>query len=66
MSSLVKLSLIGAIGGGLAKAVTTMPATQQNYTIEQCEAMMDGHLPYSLPKDFNFTGNVRRYYVAAE
>jgi hypothetical protein len=39
---------------------------QQNFTISQCEAMMDGHLPYSAPKDFEFTGNVRRYYVAAE
>ena len=27
---------------------------------------MNGHLPYSTPKGFEFTGNVRRYYVAAE
>ena len=67
-STLFYLSLLRVIGGVLAKPVSTMPSTlpQQNFTISQCEANMNGHLPYSTPKGFNFTGNVRRYYVAAE
>jgi hypothetical protein len=67
-SALPCLSFLGAIGAALAKPMSAMPSNlpQQNFTISQCEAMMDGHLPYSTPKDFEFTGNVRRYYVAAE
>lgn len=30
-----------------------------------CAARMDGQLPPFQPADFSFTGNVRRYYVAA-
>lgn len=33
---------------------------------EQCEARLDGQLPYYVPPNFAFSGNVRRYYVAAE
>jgi manganese oxidase len=31
-----------------------------------CSGHMDGHLPYYQPQGFKFSGNVRRYYVAAE
>ncbi|KAF4626427.1 hypothetical protein G7Y89_g11732 [Cudoniella acicularis] len=31
-----------------------------------CASQMDGKLPYYQPLGFNFSGNVRRYYVAAE
>lgn len=34
--------------------------------LEQCEAHLDGELPYYVPPNFSFSGNVRRYYVAAE
>jgi hypothetical protein len=27
---------------------------------------MDGRLPSPTPSDFHFSGNVRRYYIAAE
>jgi hypothetical protein len=27
---------------------------------------MDGQLPSTVPLDFHFSGNVRRYYIAAE
>ncbi|KAJ5625036.1 hypothetical protein N7510_001345 [Penicillium lagena] len=33
---------------------------------KQCEARLDGELPYYVPSNFRFSGNVRRYYVAAE
>jgi hypothetical protein len=33
---------------------------------EECEAHMDGELPYWVPSNFHFSGNIRRYYVAAE
>jgi manganese oxidase len=34
-----------------------------NYT---CSGHMDSQLPYYQPRGFNFSGNIRRYYVAAE
>jgi hypothetical protein len=34
--------------------------------IASCQAQMDGKLPYYTPEDFNFSGNIRRYYVSAE
>jgi extradiol dioxygenase family protein len=33
---------------------------------EQCKARLNGQLPYYVPPTFQFSGNVRRYYVAAE
>lgn len=62
------LPYLVVIGTVLGKPMSEMPSMlpHQNFTMSQCEAMMDGHLPYSTPKGFEFTGNVRRYYVAAE
>jgi manganese oxidase len=34
--------------------------------ISQCASQMDGSLPYYTPEGFNFSGNIRRYYVSAE
>lgn len=34
--------------------------------LKSCAVGMDGQLPSSVPIDFHFSGNVRRYYVAAE
>lgn len=34
--------------------------------LKSCSASMDGRLPSPTPSDFHFSGNVRRYYVAAE
>lgn len=31
-----------------------------------CAGSMNGQLPSATPADFHFSGNVRRYYVAAE
>ena len=31
-----------------------------------CSGYMDGRLPYYQPQGFNFSGNIRRYYIAAE
>ena len=52
------MSLLGVFGA-LATPI-------QNTTWPECTVKMDGHLPYSVPTSFNFSGNVRRYYVAAE
>jgi hypothetical protein len=55
--TLLSLSLLWA--GALAAPV-------QNSTWSACAAKMDDHLPYSVPTTFNYSGTVRRYYVAAE
>lgn len=34
--------------------------------LESCSTSMDGRLPTVIPSDFLFSGNVRRYYIAAE
>ncbi|KAI9737995.1 MAG: hypothetical protein M1834_009365 [Cirrosporium novae-zelandiae] len=42
-------------------------AAPTNYTaLESCAASMDSTLPTPLPSDFHFSGNIRRYYIAAE
>ncbi|RHZ58255.1 hypothetical protein CDV55_100250 [Aspergillus turcosus] len=58
-SNLLSATLLGTAVGAMAGPI-------QNFTMAQCEAMMNGHLPYTVPRGFNFSGNVRRYYVAAE
>jgi hypothetical protein len=51
-----------------AGAVSSIPVNQNvtSSTIQACAAKMDGQLPYYQPTGFNFSGNIRRYYVAAE
>jgi hypothetical protein len=34
--------------------------------LKSCSASMDGQLPSPTSSDFHFSGNVRRYYIAAE
>jgi hypothetical protein len=40
----------------------TLPASG----LKSCAAGMDGQLPSHVPSNFHFSGNVRRYYIAAE
>lgn len=42
--------------------------SQGNWTnnVQACAGGLNGLLPSSVPTGFNFSGNVRRYYVAAE
>ena len=56
--ALLFMSLLGGFGA--------IAAPVQNTTWSECSGKMDGHLPYSVPTSFKFSGNVRRYYVAAE
>jgi hypothetical protein len=51
-----------------AGTASSIPVSQNvtSATISACSAKMDGKLPYYQPMGFNFSGNVRRYYVAAE
>lgn len=41
-------------------------STASTSSISACSAAMDDQLPYYTPEGFNFSGNIRRYYVAAE
>ena len=56
--TLLFMSLLGGLGA--------IAAPVQNTSWSECSGRMDGHLPYSVPTGFNFSGNVRRDYVAAE
>lgn len=40
--------------------------TRRNDTRPICTATLDGSLPEFTPSNFKFSGNVRRYYLAAE
>jgi hypothetical protein len=42
------------------------PVTSTPTDLSSCAAQMDGKLPYYQPQGFNFSGTIRRYYVAAE
>ena len=47
-------------------AATPMPNGTHDSPYRACAASMNGQLPTATPSDFHFSGNVRRYYVAAE
>jgi len=47
---------------GMANGTGTLNASG----LKSCSASMDGRLPTVIPSDFHFSGNVRRYYIAAE
>jgi hypothetical protein len=47
-------------------AVASGNGTSYASGLEACSTSMDGQLPSPTPSDFQFSGNVRRYYVAAE
>ena len=51
-----------------AGVVSSSPVFQDvtNGMLTSCSTRMDGKLPYYQPMGFNFSGNIRRYYVAAE
>lgn len=57
------VSLLFATTALVSGSPINITSSTGNYT---CSGHMDGHLPYYQPRGFNFTGNVRRYYVAAE
>lgn len=42
------------------------PGASAPMGLSSCTASMDGSLPGELPSDFEFSGNIRRYYIAAE
>lgn len=43
-------------------ATTTVPAA----ILESCAAQLNGQIPVPTPPDWDFSGNIRRYYIAAE
>jgi len=62
------LPAILAFSVAAAAAAVSTPVRSVNVSsdISSCLAKMDGKLPYYQPTGFNFSGNIRRYYVAAE
>ena len=61
---LLTFSVLSLLGLQLAGASPTPAPDASN--LQDCALSMDGKLPSVVPQDFNFSGNVRRYYVAAE
>lgn len=64
MAGILLLSIISLFGTQPAWASST--AASNASSLQQCAQQMDGKLPSVTPSGFNFSGNVRRYYVAAE
>ena len=60
-SSLLATVSATAVLGSAIPSVTATPAN-----LPACASQMDGKLPYYQPQGFTFSGNIRRYYVAAE
>jgi hypothetical protein len=59
-------SLLAAVSATavLGSAIPSVTATPTN--LPACASQLDGKLPYYQPQGFTFSGNIRRYYVAAE
>jgi hypothetical protein len=61
-----KSALVAAV---VALSASATPLTQQNAgrdTLQTCASAMDDKLPNFTPPSFTFSGNVRKYYIAAE
>lgn len=54
------------LSGALLALVPLGSSSSIPTTYSTCSQSMNGALPASPPSDFSFSGNVRRYYVAAE
>lgn len=61
----ILLSLV-LTGAAVVLAAPSAPEARRRDSWEDCKARMNGELPYYVPTNFSFSGNVRRYYVAAE
>ena len=48
-----------------AAPISTSAPTNST-SLQQCKTLMNGALPNIIPTDFHNSGNVRRYYIAAE
>jgi hypothetical protein len=59
-------SLLVVASAAVVLSSTIPPATTTTTNLPACASQMDGKLPYYQPLGFNFSGNIRRYYVAAE
>jgi hypothetical protein len=46
--------------------VVSSALTRHNHSQPSCTATLDGILPIFTPSGFEFSGTVRRYYIAAE
>ena len=53
-------------GSALALTTLALPTSQNNTALSVCKASMNGVLPSPISSDFHFSGQVRRYYIAAE
>jgi hypothetical protein len=59
-------SILLAGSAAFVLSASIPPATSTLTDLSSCAAQMDSQLPYYQPLGFNFSGNIRRYYVAAE
>lgn len=55
-----------ATSASTSKVANATSAPAESSVLSQCAASLDGQLPSQTPSNFDFSGNVRRYYVAAE
>lgn len=58
------LALSASLAAGTAVKSKPTPSSASSW--HACAASMNGQLPTQTPSDFHFSGNVRRYYIAAE
>lgn len=62
ISRFISLSLLNVVlGHGAPGSDKT-----DNRSRSTCTATLDGQLPSFTPSNFHYSGNVRRYYIAAE
>jgi len=59
-------SFLAGLTFALVTAQLTLATPANSSSVQQCAANMNGILPSFTPSDFHFSGNIRRYYIAAE
>lgn len=62
MFGIILFTLLGAA----AAQPTNYSSGSISPAVSQCMQQMNGQLPYYVPEGFNFSGNIRRYYISAE
>lgn len=58
--------LLSLAGSAVAQSSSALPTGPSPTVLQKCAASMNGQLPNPTPSGYEFSGNVRRYYVASE
>ncbi|KAK0930467.1 hypothetical protein LTR29_016681 [Friedmanniomyces endolithicus] len=62
----LQVSFAGAVLHALSASAASSTVPTAASALQSCAAGLNGQLPLPTPPDWDFSGNIRRYYIAAE